>query len=156
MRTRRAIVGKVAVDYGSETSEYVRAALLPTGPDAKRGSIQGDAPDEVRAGPVDRLQCERAPVGLGAAAEVGEAAAPGGVPHAGTVVADLEGDPVGRGGEIDVGVGRSGVAGDVGQRFAQKREQVVGDGVGEGVEQSREPDGGFEPEGGGDVGDDVE
>jgi hypothetical protein len=71
-----------------------------------------------------------ASVVIGAVAEVGQAAAPRGIPDAGAVVADLEGDPVGGRGEVDLGVGGPGVAGGVGEGLAQNGEQVVRDGSG--------------------------
>ena len=85
---------------------------------------------------------------LGAVAQVGQAAAARGVADADAVVADVEGDPVVVGGEVDVGGVGAGVPGDVAQRLAQHGEQIVADvRSGKGVEQAGEADGGVEPQG---------
>ena len=87
---------------------------------------------------------EGAAVAFGAAAQVGQSAAPGGGAQPDPVVADLQGDPVGGGGEVDLDGAGVRVAGDVAQRLAQHRHQVVGEVVGQGVEQAGEPQRGVE------------
>ena len=90
------------------------------------------------------------------AAQIGEPAPPMGRAEPDPVVVDLEGDPFGACGQVDLGGTGAGVAGNVAQRLAEHGHQVVGDVVGQGVQRPGEPDGGVQPERGNLRSDDVE
>ena len=85
-----------------------------------------DRPGQPGAGGVAGGGGEGSAVVLGAVAQVGQAAAAGGLAEAGAVVADVEGEPLGVGCEIDIGgVGVGvGVAGDVGQGLEEHGRQA--------------------------------
>ena len=81
-------------------------------------------------------------------AQVVQAAAAVGRAEPDAVVADVDGQPVGRRSHVDLGGRRPRVPGDVGERLADHGEQVLADVVADRVDQAGEPDRGFEAEAG--------